>query len=147
MIFILFKTLLLQIWPLIYLLVLQYIGFSMFTFVLKIAYFSISYTKYLSLPRSTCRFRVSVWKQAKIGKRVHFILIKKAYIYAMIGSSGRDYVLIILFQLYRSKAGFLKIIYYRWVNVSEWVSEWVCEPSLKFPRNHNAKKTDKYIVA
>ena len=50
---------------------------------------------------------------------MYFILIKNTYIYAMIGSSGRDYVLIILFQLYRSKAGFLKIIYYRWVNVSE----------------------------
>ena len=48
---------------------------------------------------------------------MYFIFIKKTYIYAMIGSSGRDCVLIISFQFYRSKAGFLKIIYYGWVNM------------------------------
>ena len=32
------------------------------------------------------------------------------YMYTIIGSSGRNYVLIILFQLYGPKTGFLKVI-------------------------------------
>ena len=36
---------------------------------------------------------------------MYIIFIKKLYMYTIIGSSGRDCVLIILFQLYGSKAG------------------------------------------
>ena len=38
--------------------------------------------------------------------------------YTVIGSSERDCVLVILFQLYGSKAGFLKVIYCGWVNMT-----------------------------
>ena len=38
--------------------------------------------------------------------------------YTIIGSSGKDCVLIILFQLYGSKASFLKAISPGWVNMT-----------------------------
>ena len=44
--------------------------------------------------------------------------------YTIIGSSGRAYVLIILFQLYGSKAGFLKLIYSGWINMNPQPSYW-----------------------
>ena len=44
--------------------------------------------------------------------------------YTMKGFSGSDYVLIILFQLYGSKGGFLKVIYSDWVNMTPQPSYW-----------------------
>ena len=44
--------------------------------------------------------------------------MKKSFMHAIIGSSGRDSVLIVLFQLSGSKAGFLKVIYSGWVNMT-----------------------------
>ena len=49
---------------------------------------------------------------------------KKTYMYTMKGFSGSDYVLIILFQLYGSKGGFLKVIYSGWVNMTPQPSYW-----------------------
>ena len=38
--------------------------------------------------------------------------------HTIIDSSGRDYVLIILFQLYSSKAGLFKVPYCGWVSMT-----------------------------
>ena len=43
--------------------------------------------------------------------------MKKSYIRTIIGSYVRGYVLIILFQLYGSRLGFLKVVYSGWVNM------------------------------
>ena len=50
--------------------------------------------------------------------------MKKTYMYTIIGSSGRERVLIILFQLYGSKATFLNVIYSGWVNMNPQPSYW-----------------------
>ena len=42
--------------------------------------------------------------------------MKKPYLRAVIGSSGRGCVLIILFPLYSSKGGFLNVIYSEWLS-------------------------------
>ena len=44
--------------------------------------------------------------------------MKKLYMHTIIGSSGSDHVLIILFQLYRTNSGFLKVIYSDWATLN-----------------------------
>ena len=107
--FTLFKDLLLYIWPLIYLFVLGrdtfftvYICFKenlFFNFLYKL------FNKYFSLPQSTYQFRVYsfIIKYNRI--QFYYKIMKKPHMHAIIGSSGSDCVLIILFQLYGSKAG------------------------------------------
>ena len=43
--------------------------------------------------------------------------MKKPYMHTIIGSSGRDCVLIILHQLCGSKAGLFKVLYSGWVSM------------------------------
>ena len=44
--------------------------------------------------------------------------MKKQYMHTITASSGRDHVLIILFQLYGSKAGLFKVLYSGWVSMA-----------------------------
>ena len=44
--------------------------------------------------------------------------MKNPYMHTITDSSGRDCVLIILFQLYSSKAGLFKVLYSGWVSMT-----------------------------
>ena len=81
-------------------------------------FFCISYklfNKYFSLPQSSCQFRVSKRKWAKIV--MMRIVMKKPYVPRIIGFSGRDfnYLISILMAL---RMGFFKVIYSGWVSMT-----------------------------
>ena len=98
------------------------------------------FNKYLSLLQSTCQFQVSVRKQAKMVMRMYIIFIILLWNYEkavpkFLGSSGRDCVLIILFQLYGSKTGLFESDFF-------WLGQY--EPST--PNLHIGKRTNPKIA-
>ena len=86
--------------------------FDLNLFVLEKPYFSIFHTSYLINASPYLRARANLGCQLKISLNsyvcvlhFHYEILKKPYMRTSVGSSGREFVLIILFQFYGSRAG------------------------------------------
>ena len=94
LVFMILYCLLLYIWPLIYLFVLGWDRFlTVYICLWETLFFNFSYILFLNI---LC---------------FYYKIMKKQYMHTITASSGRDHVLIILFQLYGSKAGLFKVLY------------------------------------
>ena len=93
--------------------------------------------KNISLPQSNCQFRVPVRKKAKIimpryvVSTIFFIKLLKSHTCSVIGSSERDCVLIILFELYGSKAGLFESNLF-WVGHYDPLSTFILEELIQY---------------